>query len=118
MSWKTSKFASSLISLFIDSAPDAINDSRIERVRQAMLTALEGLPDTPAQDSAIRRVRWAPNAQALWYLRSDVMTLVSTQRGESAARQCLQEITQLFLGLVHANQMSRPSRLNQQSNEA
>ena len=113
MSWKTSKFASSLISLFIDSAPDEINDSRIERVREAMLTALHGLPDTPNADSLTRRIRWSTNSQALWYLRSDVMTLVSTQRGESAARQCLQEITQLFLGLVHANQMSRPSRLNQ-----
>ena len=118
MSWKTSKFASSLISLFIDTAPDEISDNRIERVRHAMLTALAGLPDTLALDSTSRRVRWAPNAQALWYLRSDVMTLLSTQHGESAARQCLQEITQLFLGLVHANQMSRPSRLNQQSNEA
>lgn len=113
MSWKTSKFASSLISLFIDSAPDELNDNRVERVRQAMLTALKGLSDTTALDSVMRRVRWAPHAQALWYLRCDVMTLVSTQRGESAARQCLQEITQMFLGLVHSNQMSRPTRLNQ-----
>ena len=74
MSWKTSKFASSLISLFIDSAPDEINDSRIERVREAMLTSLQGLPDTQALDGLTRRVRWAPHAQALWYLRVDLMT--------------------------------------------
>ncbi len=113
MSWKTSKFASSLVSLFIDSAPEELNDNRIERVRQAMLTALQGLPDTQTLDSLTRRVRWAPNAQALWYLRMDVMTLLSTQHSEAQARQCLHEITQLFLGLVHTNQMSRPSRLNQ-----
>lgn len=113
MSWKTSKFASSLISLFIDSAPDEINDSRIERVREAMLTSLQGLPDTQALDSLTRRVRWAPHAQALWYLRVDLMTLLCTHRSESEARQSLRDITQMFLGLVHANQISRPSRLNQ-----
>jgi hypothetical protein len=113
MSWKTSKFASGLVSLFIDSAPEELNDNRVERVRQAMLTALQGLPDAQTLDSLTRRVRWAPHAQALWYLRVDVMTLLSTQRSEAEARQCLHEITQMFLGLVHANQMSRPSRLNQ-----
>ena len=113
MSWKTSKFASSLISLFIDSAPDEINDSRIERVREAMLTALHGLPDTPNADSLSRRIRWSTNAQALWYLRVDVMTMLSTLRSEVEARQSLQAITELFLGLVHANQIARPNRLNQ-----
>ncbi len=112
MSWKTSKFASSLISLFIDSAPDEINDSRVERVRDAMLRSFHGLPDSPTLDSLTRRVRWAPHAQALWYLRVDVMTMLSTLRSEVEARQSLQAITELFLGLVHANQIGRPNRLN------
>lgn len=114
MSWKTSKFASSLISLFIDSAPDELNDSRVERVREAMLRSLHGLADSQPLDSLTRRVRWAPHAQALWYLRVDVMTMLSTWRGEVEARQTLQAITELFLGLVHANQIARPNRLNQQ----
>lgn len=114
MSWKTSKFASSLISLFIDSAPGELNDNRVERVREAMLTALHGLPDSSTLDSLQRRVRWAPHAQALWYLRVDVMTMLCTLRSELEARQCLKAITELFLGLVHANQIARPNRLNQQ----
>jgi hypothetical protein len=113
MSWKTSKFASGLVSLFIDATPDDMVEGRVEQVREAMLASLKGLPDNQTLESLTRRVRWAPNAQALWYLRMDVMTLLSTHRNESEARQCLHEITQLFLGLVHANQMSRPSRLNQ-----
>ncbi len=113
MSWKTSKFASSLVSLFIDSAPDELNDSRVERVREAMLTSFEGLPDSQTLESLTRRVRWAPHAQALWYLRVDVMTMLSTLRSEVEARQSLKAITELFLGLVHANQIARPNRLNQ-----
>ena len=112
MSWKTSKFASSLISLFIDSAPDELNDSRLERVREAMLNAVQGLPDSPTLDSLTRRVRWAPHAQALWYLRVDVMTMLCTMRSELEARRSLKAITELFLGLVHSNQIARPNRLN------
>ena len=112
MSWKTSKFASSLISLFIDSAPNELNDSRVERVREAMLSAVQGLPDSPALDSLTRRVRWAPHAQALWYLRVDVMAVLCTTRSEQQARQSLKAITELFLGLVHSNQIARPNRLN------
>ena len=41
MGWKTSKFASSFVSLFIDSAPDELGDSRIEAVRDAMLEAIQ-----------------------------------------------------------------------------
>ena len=113
MSWKTSKFASGLVSLFMDFTPDVQVEGRVEQVREAMLALLTGLSDSQTLDSLTRRVRWAPNAQALWYLRVDVMTLLSTHRSEAQARHCLHEITQMFLGLVHASQMSRPTRLNQ-----
>lgn len=113
MSWKTSKFASNLVSLFIDSDPNDITESRVEEVRDAMLKSIHELSPSESHTTLTRRLRWAPHAQALWYLRIDVMTLLCTQRSESEARQSLQEITQLFLGLVHANQISRPSRLNQ-----
>ncbi len=112
MSWKTSKFASSFVSLFIDSAPDEIGDSRIEAVRDAMLEAIQDLAASPAHDTLTRRLRWAPHAQALWYLRMDVMTLLSSERSEAKARQCLADITAQFRGLIYANQISRPSRLN------
>lgn len=112
MSWKTSKFATNLVSLFIDSDPNDATESRVEEVREAMLSSIRELSSSETHATITRRLRWAPHAQALWYLRIDVMTLLCTQRSESEARQILQEITQLFLGLVHANQISRPSRLN------
>ncbi len=112
MSWKTSKFASSLISLFIDAAPDTVEDGRIETVRDAMLAAIDDLSQNPELDTVTRRLRWAPHAQSLWHLRIDVMTLLSDQLGESEARRRLRDITQLFRGLVPPAQISRPSRLN------
>ena len=112
MSWKTSKFASSLISLFIDAAPDTVEDRRIEVVRDAMLAAIADLGHTPELDTITRRLRWAPHAQSLWYLRIDLMTLLSDQLGETRAHQRLRAITQLFRGLVPPAQISRPSRLN------
>ena len=112
MSWKTSKFASSLISLFIDAAPDTVEDRRIEVVRDAMLVAIADLGHTPELDTITRRLRWAPHAQSLWYLRIDLMTLLSDQLGETRAHQRLRAITQLFRGLVPPAQISRPSRLN------
>jgi hypothetical protein len=112
MSWKTSKFASSFVSLFIDSAADEVGDSRIEVVRDAMLEAIQDIAASPAHDTLTRRLRWAPHAQALWYLRMDVMTLLSSERTEAQARQCLADITAQFRGLIYANQIARPSRLN------
>ena len=112
MSWKTSKFASSLISLFIDAAPDTVEDRRIEAVRDAMLSAIADLTQTSGLDTITRRLRWAPHAQSLWYLRIDVMTLLSAQLGESEAHRRLRDVTQRFRGLVPSAQISRPSRLN------
>ena len=112
MSWKTSKFASSFVSLFIDSAPDELGDSRVEGVRDAMLEAIQDLAASPSHDTLTRRLRWAPHAQALWYLRVDVMTLLSSERSEAQASQCLADITAQFRGLIFANQIAKPSRLN------
>ena len=112
MSWKTSKFASSLISLFIDAAPDTVEDQRIEVVRDAMLSAIADLSHSAELDTVSRRLRWAPHAQSLWYLRIDVMTLLSAQLGESEAHRRLRDVTQRFRGLVPSAQISRPCRLN------
>ncbi len=112
MSWKTSKFASSLISLFVDPTPDAMEDNRLEDVREAMLASLHGLRQCERVDTLTRRLRWAPHAQSLWYLRMDVMTLLADQRSEAEAREVLRDLTRRFHGLVPTTHMARPSRLN------
>lgn len=111
MSWKKSKFASSLISLFSEAAPDTHIESCVQDIRDRMLDALHGA--TPGHGLAIvvGKVRCAPHIQALWYLRTDIMTLLAGQYGEAAAREELRVISDMFRGLLPAGLGSRPSPL-------
>ena len=111
MGWKKSKFASSLISFFHDSPPDTHIESCVQEIREKMLDSLRHLTSTHVLCIVVGRVRCAPHIQALWYLRSDVMTLLAGQYGESAAREELRAITDMFRGLLPAGLGSRPSPL-------
>ena len=111
MSWKTSKFASSLISLFADSPPDTRTEGRAQNIREAMLDSLGAATPCHVLDQIVARVYCAPNVQALWYLRTDVMTLLSGQYGEAAAREELSVISDMFRGLLPAALASRSSPL-------
>ena len=112
MSWKTSKFASSLISLFADSPPDTRNESRAHNIREAILDSLGDATPSHVLDQVVARVWCAPNIQTLWYLRTDIMTLLSGQYGEAAAREELRVISKMFRGLLPAALASRASPLS------
>ena len=111
MGWKKSKFASSLISFFYDSTPDTHLESCVQDIREKMLDSLRDLTSTQELCIVVGRVRCAPHIQALWFLRSDVMTLLAGQHGESAAREQLRVITEMFRGLLPAGMGARPSPL-------
>jgi len=112
MSWKRSKIASSLMSLFGDSAPAPVPHGRLQDIRQAMLDCLRLLNDSERTSHTLTRVMRAPDLQALWYLRADVMTLLASLVGESQASARLRPITNMFVGLLPAAQKARPSRLH------
>jgi hypothetical protein len=112
MSWKTSKFASSLISLFADSPPDTRTESRAQNIREAMLDSLRDATPCHVLDQVVARVYCAPNVQTLWYLRTDVMTLLSGQYGEAAAREELRVISDMFRGLLPVALGARTSPLS------
>lgn len=112
MSWKKSKFASSLMSLFGESAPDLKTEGRIKDIRQAMLDCCADLGESEDIARVWGRVLYAPDIQALWYLRSDVMTLLASRLGESIARTRVHAITGMFKGLLPSAQKSRPTRLS------
>jgi hypothetical protein len=112
MSWKTSKFASSLISLFADSPPDTRAESSTQGIREAMLDSLSDATPCHVLDQVVARVFCAPNIQTLWYLRTDVMTLLSGQYGEAAAREELRVLSDMFRGLLPVALSSRPSPLS------
>lgn len=99
------------MSLFGEPAPYLSSESRVKDVRQAMLDCLSGLGESHQVARVWARVLYAPDIQALWYLRSDIMTLLASLLGESTAHACLLTITPMFNGLLPAAQKSRPNRL-------
>ncbi len=81
---------------------------RTEDIRESML---EVLGDTGAERHPVvlRRLQYAQDIEALWYLRSDWMAAVSTTQGESAAAAHVRRINIKFEGLLPGGLQSRPA---------
>lgn len=81
-----------------------------EDIRDAMLAALgeKGSRDFP---QITRRIRYANDVQALWYLRGDVMAALASIHGEQVAREKVASLTAQFQGLLPGGLNSRPSPL-------
>jgi hypothetical protein len=89
---------------------ESVLESGTEDIREAMLGLLgeAGIRQFP---HVTRRVRYANDVQALWYLRGDLMAALAATQGEAAARQKVQQITRMFQGLLPGSLTSRPSPL-------
>lgn len=89
---------------------DSTLENKTEDIREAML---ELLGDSGSKQFAnvTRRIRYANDIQALWYLRGDLMAALATTMGEAAARQQVQRITLMFNGMLPRSLNSRPSSL-------
>ena len=89
---------------------DSVLETGTEDIREAMLALLD---QTGSKQFAnvTRRVRYANDVQALWYLRGDVLAALASVHGESAAREQIREITEMFQGLLPGSLSSRPSPL-------
>lgn len=85
-------------------------ETSTEDIREAML-ALLGDTGTRQFPNVTRRVRYANDVQALWYLRGDLMAALAATQGEAAAREKIQHITRMFQGLLPGSLTSRPSPL-------
>lgn len=81
-----------------------------EDVREAML-ALLGEAGAANFVNVTRRIRYAGDIQALWYLRGDLMGALAAMHGELAARQKMQPVSEMFQGLLPGSLSSRPSPL-------
>ena len=81
----------------------------IDDVRSLMLEMI----GKPTDDSAIlvRRIRYAADPQALWFMRSELMGLLARKEGEMAARVKLELISDMFRELLPSGLRSRPSPL-------
>jgi hypothetical protein len=111
MSSIIARFTSSLMGLMGESASSASVGSRMEEIREEMLgSMLELLPEPAPQSMVWDKVLYAPSIQTLWYLRLDLMALLSEHCGETVAGKALSNITERFRGVLPANQMSKSNR--------
>ena len=82
----------------------------IEDVREEMLRLLEDLPAREVSRAALR-LRIAMDAQALWFLRADLLGTLSKHHGEQEACRRIQRVTALLEALIPPGLRARPSPL-------
>jgi hypothetical protein len=112
MRWLKPNLRSSITAIFTlghSSPPASVPGYGIEDIRDSMLALVEDDSDKP---HVKRRIRYAVDVQALWYLRGDLMSVIAGRHGEAAARAKLSSINEMFENLLPQGLRSRPSPLN------
>ncbi len=112
MRWLKPNLRSSIYSLLGNPvAPsESILENGTEDIRESMLDVL-GDSGPRHFPQITRRIRYANDIQALWYLRGDLMAALASMHGEMAAREKVASITGQFQGLLPSGLGSRPSPL-------
>lgn len=112
MRWLKPSIRNSIYGLLGNPAPpsDSTMESSTEDIRDAMLKVLgeTGQKNFP---HVTRRIRYANDLQALWYLRGDLMAALAGLYSESVAREKVASISDQFHGLLPSGLSSRPSPL-------
>jgi hypothetical protein len=94
-------------------AESTVREYSIESIREAMLE-LVGEEGESAFPHVARRIHYALDVQALWYLRGDVMAVLSNRHGEAVALEKLDTLTEMFEEFLPRGLKSRPSPLSSQ----
>ncbi|MBP3981589.1 MULTISPECIES: hypothetical protein [unclassified Acidovorax] len=100
MRWTKPNLRSSLHGLLGRDAPAStawVHNQGLEEVRYAMIQCLVGLSGSEVARMNMR-LRYASDIEALWYLRTDLRTLLVPLRGEALANATLAQLTPLFQG--------------------
>ncbi len=74
--------------------------ARMETVRQAMLDTMANAGLGQRQLHIVGRIQCAQGIQALWFVRTDMMTALAAELGEAAAREKIDALSALFDGLL------------------
>lgn len=112
MRWLKPNLRNSLYGL-LGNAPapsDSVLETGTEDIREGMLQTL-GDAGTKHFPQLTRRIRYANDIQALWYLRGDLMAALASMHGEVLAREKIASVTAQFQGLLPSGLGSRPSPL-------
>jgi len=112
MRWLKPNLRSSIYGLLGNPAApsESLLESGTEDIREAMLATL-GETGPKLFPQITRRIRYANDIQALWYLRGDLMAALAAMHGEAQARAQIQSMTRMFQGLLPGSLSSRPSPL-------
>ncbi|HSV34359.1 MAG TPA: hypothetical protein VLI46_02320 [Ramlibacter sp.] len=89
---------------------ESILENGTEDIRESML-AMMGEAGPKHFPQITRRIRYANDIQALWYLRGDLMAALASMYGEVKAREKVASVTAQFQGLLPSGLGSRPSPL-------
>ena len=82
---------------------------RFQHIRESMLLLLE--PYASEQISHVRqRVRFAQDLEALWYLRQDLVLVLTEYEGDETARKRTLEINRSFQGRLPSTMRPRLHR--------
>lgn len=115
MRWfKTKDLRSSIYAMFSVSTaatPPAEDPATMDQIREAML-AMAALDAGERGAGVSRRIRYATDLQALWFMRGELMQLLARDHGEVAAREKVDELSAMFIHLLPSGLRSRPSPLN------
>ena len=85
-------------------------DDAIGDIQEAMLKAL-GQDGAKRFPMVARRIHYANELQALWYLRGDLMAALADLHSETHARDTIHAISGQFEGLLPKGLSTRPSLL-------
>ena len=88
----------------------SVRQKRTEELRELMLAEM-GDSDYTDFPEVARRVRYATDAQGLWYARGDVMQVLKAVHGSSIARRKMRRISGGFKGLLPSGMNPRRSSL-------
>ena len=73
---------------------------RLETARRIMLQTMSELELDTQHPVVFRHIFYAEDAQVLWYCRSELMTVLAAERGETFARERIADISKQFEGLL------------------
>ena len=111
MRWFKASLRNSLYGLLGHGDPSASRlEDGTEDIRERMLELL-GDEAAARSPTVTRRIRYAGDIHALWYLRGDLMAALAELHGEARAREQVQALTRMFRGLLPHSLTSRPSPL-------
>jgi len=113
MAWFNSKLRSSFSALLgvASPAPPAGEGITLEDIRQTMME-LAAQDSTERAQKLTRRIRYASDVEALWFLRGELMALLSRHLGEAAALGEVERLSAMFTDLLPSGLRSRPSPLS------